>query len=85
MARVAVGTKLCRNPEWIDAVISYIQNIAKAAIILKLVPRVMRPPVGILTLFVYRIHLFRRRVRLPRLSKNALYQRETSRQNGRQE
>ncbi|KAI1084319.1 putative cytochrome P450 [Whalleya microplaca] len=63
VARTIAGKEVCRQPEWIESVIGYAQNVFTAAVYLKLVPEVMRPLVAVFTPYLYRIYSYRRKIR----------------------
>ncbi|KAI0108552.1 putative cytochrome P450 [Nemania sp. FL0031] len=62
VARTVAGPDVCRNPEWTAAVIGYARDVAMAAIKLKLVPKVLRPVVALLTPNLYSIRRHRRKI-----------------------
>ncbi|KAI8630064.1 putative cytochrome P450 [Xylariaceae sp. FL1651] len=63
VARTIVGPDICRDPEWVPAVIGYAQNVFMGAVALKLVPNLARPLAALLTPYLYRIHKCRRTIR----------------------
>jgi cytochrome P450 len=58
-----VGPDICRDPDWVPAVIGYAQNVFMAAVTFKLAPDIARPLVALLTPYIYRIHSCRRTIR----------------------
>ncbi|EED13645.1 cytochrome P450, putative [Talaromyces stipitatus ATCC 10500] len=72
VARTIVGPDICRDPEWVPAVITYAQNVFMAAVAFKLVPDMARPFAGLFTPYLYRIHRARRTIR--RLVRPAIEQ-----------
>lgn len=72
VARTIVGPDICRDPEWVPAVIGYAQNIFQCAVYLKLVPDFARPFVILFTPYRWRIERFRRTIR--RLTRPVLLQ-----------
>ncbi|KAI1312684.1 putative cytochrome P450 [Xylaria venustula] len=63
VARTIVGPDICRNPEWVSAVIGYAQNVFISAVTLKMVPKVAWPLVVLFTPHFHRIHRCRRTIR----------------------
>ncbi|KAI0508447.1 putative cytochrome P450 [Xylaria bambusicola] len=63
VARTIVGPDICRDPEWVPAVIGYAQNVFMGAVTLKLVPKIAWPLVSLFTPHTYRIHRCRRTIR----------------------
>lgn len=63
VARTVVGPEICRNPEWVQSVTQYAQNVFQAATYLKLVPPILRPLVAAFTPYIYRIHRCRRTIK----------------------
>ncbi|KAK8141417.1 hypothetical protein G3M48_010568 [Beauveria asiatica] len=74
VARTIVGTDICRDPEWVPAVIGYAQNIFQCAVYLKLVPDFARPFVALLTPYRWRIEQCRRTIR--RLARPVIQQKK---------
>ncbi|KAI6777653.1 cytochrome P450 [Emericellopsis cladophorae] len=72
VARTIVGPDICRDPEWVPAVIGYAQNIFQCAVYLKLVPDFTRPFVTLFTPYRWRIEKCRRTIR--RLTRPVILQ-----------
>ncbi|KAI0864825.1 putative cytochrome P450, partial [Xylaria cubensis] len=62
VARTVVGPDICRNPQWTEAIIGYSQDVAMAAIRLRLAPKVLRPIVAALIPNLYRIRWYRYKI-----------------------
>jgi len=63
VARTIVGPDICRDPQWVQSVIGYAQNIFTGAVTFKLMPHFARPLVAIFTPYLWRIHSCRRTIR----------------------
>ncbi|KAI1191565.1 putative cytochrome P450 [Nemania serpens] len=63
VGRTIVGPDVCRNPEWVPALIGYAQNVFMGAVTLKLVPKIAWPIAALFTPQIYRIHRCRRTIR----------------------
>jgi cytochrome P450 len=63
VARTIVGPDICRDPEWVPAVIGYAQNVFMGAVTFKIVPDFARPLAALFTPYLYRIHRCRRTIR----------------------
>lgn len=63
VARTIVGPDICRDPEWVPAVIGYAQNVFMGAVTFKLMPNFARPLIAMFTPYLYRIHSCRRTIR----------------------
>ncbi|KAI3331469.1 putative cytochrome P450 [Xylariaceae sp. AK1471] len=63
VARTIVGPDICRDPEWVPAVIGYAQNVFMGAVTFKVVPDIARPVAALFTPYLYRIHRCRRTIR----------------------
>jgi cytochrome P450 len=63
VARTIVGPDICRDPEWVPAVIGYAQNVFGGAVTFKLVPDIAWPLAAVFTPYLYRIHRCRRTIR----------------------
>jgi ent-kaurene oxidase len=63
VARTIVGPDICRDPEWVPALIGYAQNVFMGAVTLKLVPKLAYPLVSWFTPYFYRIQRCRRTIR----------------------
>ncbi|KAI1496583.1 putative cytochrome P450 [Biscogniauxia marginata] len=63
VARTMVGPEICRNPEWVQSVTQYTQDVFQAATYLKSVPPILRPLVAAFTPYIYRIHRCRRTIK----------------------
>ena len=55
-ARIFVGMPMCRNEEWLDASIQYTENVFLTALLLRMVPPLLRPIVQWLLPSSYRLH-----------------------------
>lgn len=63
VARTIVGPDICRDPDWVPAVIGYAQNVFMGAVTFKLMPDFARPLIAMFTPYLYRIHRCRRTIR----------------------
>lgn len=57
------GPELCRNPQWIEAIVGYTQNVILATIYLRMTPIPLRPIVAALTPYAYRVRKHHRSIR----------------------
>ena len=55
-ARIFVGNPMCRNEEWLKASIQYTENVFLTALLLRMVPPLLRPVVQWLLPSSYRLH-----------------------------
>ncbi|KAI8952986.1 putative cytochrome P450 [Xylaria longipes] len=63
VARTIVGPDICRDPEWVPAVIGYAQNVFAGAVTFKLMPDIARPLIALFTPYLWRIRRCRSTIR----------------------
>lgn len=71
-----VGTEICRDARWTNAVLGYAQSVFISAVLLKLTPGFLLPVAFALSPFTYQIYYYRRQIR--QLAKSAIRQRMDS-------